>query len=89
MLCKNVASRVAVEMLFAFLVGPVVASMVLYIVDAFVPPILSSVVPAALADVFTKMRTTITVAIVLAAVVPKLLAQIDRAFDVPDKDKEK
>ena len=76
-------------MLFAFLVGPVVASMVLYVVDAFVPPIVSGVVPVALADVFTKMRTTITVAIVLAAVVPRLLSQIDHAFDAPEKKKEK
>jgi|EP01043_Picozoa_sp_COSAG02_P055693 hypothetical protein len=65
-------------MTFALFVGPLVAAIVLWIVDAFVPPLLASVVPAALGDIIMSLRTTITVAVVLATVVPKLLAQIDK-----------
>ena len=72
-------------MLFAFIVGPLVASIVLWIVDAIVGgPVLSSILPVALANMVYSLRTTITVAIVLSTVVPKLLAQIDKCFDIPD-----
>ena len=87
-LCKNVASRVAVEMTFALIVGPLVASIVLWIVDAFVPPLFAGVVPAGLIDMVMSLRTTITVAIVLATVVPKLLARIDMLFDLPSADQK-
>ena len=87
-LCKNVASRVAVEMAFALIVGPLVASIALWMVDAFVPPFFASVVPAALYDMAMSLRTTITVAIVLATVVPKLLARIDMFFDLPSADEK-
>ena len=72
-------------MLFALIVGPLVASIILWIVDAIVGgPLLSGILPPALANMVYSLRTTITVAIVLSTVVPKLLAQIDAFFDIPD-----
>jgi len=87
-LCKNVASRVVVEMLFALVVGPLVAAIVLWLIDALFPPILSWFLPVFIEDMVTSLRTTVTVAIVLATAVPKLLAQIDSFFDVEEEKKE-
>lgn len=72
-------------MLFALIVGPLVASIVLWIVDSVVGgPLLSGILPSPLGNMVYSLRTTITVAIVLSTVVPKLLAQIDTFFNIPD-----
>ena len=82
LLCRQVASRLSVELAFALVIGPLLASVLLMAVDAVLPGgvlglLVPALLPAWLHGMVDGMRTTVTVALVLAFAVPRLLSRVE------------
>jgi hypothetical protein len=80
-LCEHIAKRITTEAVFTFLVGPLIASWALFVIDwlwvQWLPPLL----PEYLAGVIIALRSTITVTVILMAVVPQILKAFDRKVE--------